>query len=311
MAVTYVRNAQGEFEKVGPGAATTDSTLSQLGKPADAAAVGVALSNKANKEYVDSSISYFSNPNLLINSDFRNPVNQRGQTSYTAVNRAYSIDRWNIGQGTLTVNNSSVTFTGNTTAGNLSRWFGQRFEHALSGLHRISFNCPVVSGEVVLVIRNNNNVANDLIYTITSGFNKFTINHASGSFDEIFFRMNTNNSFEIEWIKLEQGMTVTPFVPRLYDEELIICRRYFRRYKNQMLFPQFYSNQYYGMRFDIPMRAKPEAKNFSIVNKDDSTQSVGAKIEVDTEGVFKFWTIDSYAKNAILLKSLDVDAEIY
>ena len=311
MATTYVRNANGEFELVGPGGATTDTTLSLVGKPADAGAVGAALLNYSTKEYLASSISYFSNPNLLINSNFRNPVNQRGSTSYTAVNRAYTIDRWNIGQGTLKVNSSSVTFEGNTTAGNLSRWFGQKFERALSGTHRISFNCPVVTGEVVLVIRNNQNTETDLIYTIASGFNKFTINHASGSFDEVFFRMNTNNKFEIEWIKLEQGMTVTPFVPRLYDEELIICRRYFRRYKNQMLFPQFYSNQYYGMRFDTPMRAKPTPGNFSIVNMNDSSQSVGASVDADTEGIFKFWTISSYTNSAIVVKSLDLDAEIY
>lgn len=45
MAVTYVRNEQGQFEKVGPGSASTDVTLSQSGKPADAAATGNAISN--------------------------------------------------------------------------------------------------------------------------------------------------------------------------------------------------------------------------------------------------------------------------
>lgn len=49
MAVTYVRNSQtGEFELVGPGGATTDTTLSQIGKPADAAAVGSALAAKSD-----------------------------------------------------------------------------------------------------------------------------------------------------------------------------------------------------------------------------------------------------------------------
>lgn len=45
MSVTYVRNSEGIFEQVGPGGATTDITLSQTGKPADAAAVGNALTN--------------------------------------------------------------------------------------------------------------------------------------------------------------------------------------------------------------------------------------------------------------------------
>ena len=50
MATTYVRNPNtGNFELVGPGGATTDTTLSQVGKPADAAAVGNALAGYATK----------------------------------------------------------------------------------------------------------------------------------------------------------------------------------------------------------------------------------------------------------------------
>ena len=56
MAVTYVRNANGVFEQVGPGGATTDITLSQDGKPADAAAVGTALTNYATKAYVSDQV---------------------------------------------------------------------------------------------------------------------------------------------------------------------------------------------------------------------------------------------------------------
>ena len=49
---------------------------------------------------------YYLQPrNLLDNSDFRNPVNQRGQTSYAD---KYGIDRW-ISFGTVTVNSASVT----------------------------------------------------------------------------------------------------------------------------------------------------------------------------------------------------------
>ena len=36
----------------------------------------------------------------------------------------------------------------------------------------------------------------------------------------------------IEWMKLEIGDHATPYVPRLYAEELELCRRYFRRYTN-------------------------------------------------------------------------------
>ena len=57
MATTYVRNENGQFELVGPGGATTDITLSLSGKPADAAAVGNALSNYATTAFVDTKFS--------------------------------------------------------------------------------------------------------------------------------------------------------------------------------------------------------------------------------------------------------------
>lgn len=55
--VVYTRNPEtNEFEMVGPGGATTDTTLSQIGKPADAAAVGSALSNYATLADVSSQL---------------------------------------------------------------------------------------------------------------------------------------------------------------------------------------------------------------------------------------------------------------
>ena len=43
------------------------------------------------------------NPNLLDNWYFANPVNQRGQTTYTSSENQYSIDRWIKEPGTLTI----------------------------------------------------------------------------------------------------------------------------------------------------------------------------------------------------------------
>ena len=52
----------------------------------------------------DSRVTFGNPRNLLDNSDFRNPVNQRGQTSYAD---EYGIDRW-ISYGTATVNSASI-----------------------------------------------------------------------------------------------------------------------------------------------------------------------------------------------------------
>ena len=61
-----------------------------------------------------------SNPNLLINWDFTNPVNQRGQTTYTASGTySYTIDRWRIrGQTRITVlgNNGGIKYGNNPSS---------------------------------------------------------------------------------------------------------------------------------------------------------------------------------------------------
>ena len=58
---------------------------------------------------INTGFSYISNPNLLDNWYFGNPVNQRGQTSYTGV--GYGIDRWKIltDSATLAISNDGIT----------------------------------------------------------------------------------------------------------------------------------------------------------------------------------------------------------
>ena len=60
---------------------------------------------------------HVANPNLLINSDFRSPINQRGKTSYTATtNFLYTVDRWRIADHvTLEVIDGAVLMDGSVT----------------------------------------------------------------------------------------------------------------------------------------------------------------------------------------------------
>lgn len=66
----------------------------------------------ASKQYIDSlalqiidstkkDLMYISNPNLLINHDFRVPINQKGEKVYSATN-GYAIDVWMLGSNVLT-----------------------------------------------------------------------------------------------------------------------------------------------------------------------------------------------------------------
>ena len=79
------------------------------------AAVGRALTGGAldtSVTNVSNQLGTFVRPNLLDNWYFANPVNQRGQTSYST-EWGYTIDRWQIEtESSLTVNNGSISLTG-------------------------------------------------------------------------------------------------------------------------------------------------------------------------------------------------------
>lgn len=54
-------------------------------------------------------IAEISNPNLLINGDFK--INQRGNTSYSTQNQ-YTLDRWKLVDGSLSVEENGITLNG-------------------------------------------------------------------------------------------------------------------------------------------------------------------------------------------------------
>lgn len=97
MAVTYVRNSDtGVFEQVGPGGATTDTTLSQAGKPADAAAVGNAITMKANNGH----------SHVLADVQFEVLSTSQGGTGSNIRNSAVTITHTNV----ASTSSSSCTY---------------------------------------------------------------------------------------------------------------------------------------------------------------------------------------------------------
>ena len=167
-----------------------------------------------------------SNPNLLINSDFRNPVNQRGQTIYYGqATRGYAVDRWCMGAndfersvevvgGGVLITNPNTQYVGT---------FQQVFEKALpQGDYTLSVKVASKTGTSTMSCSgSHNSTRKDLVV----GINTLTLSSATiNSFDII---LNTNSSIKLEWAKLEVGTTATPFSPRPYAEEIAMCRRYF------------------------------------------------------------------------------------
>lgn len=80
-----------------------------------------------------------SNRNLLDNGDFRNPVNQRGQTSYTG--NGYGIDRWKVSTNNSTaavsVGDGCIDFTSDASGTYIN--FSSTVEKVQPGNYTLSF----------------------------------------------------------------------------------------------------------------------------------------------------------------------------
>lgn len=174
-----------------------------------------------------------SNPNLLLNSDFRSPINQRCSTVYEGNSaRVYTIDRWchaatDFGR-TIEVCDGHVRYT-NPNETYQSFWL-QQFERALpEDDYTITVAVKSVSGNNVCVgnlINGANGVewGNLSCFNLRPGINTFTFH---GGCAGLYFQASILSAAELYWVKLEVGTTSTKFCPRMFQEELFLCRRYF------------------------------------------------------------------------------------
>lgn len=175
-----------------------------------------------------------SNPNLLINGDFR--VNQRGQSEYTE--SGYTVDRWRQTEIKTIVNNDkTITINNFKNYGRLV----QQLED-IKGLKgktvtlSVKFKSVTYTQESDPRIIIHDGKTNTISSTIPNGFSGVvTISKViSENATSLSVRAIHNHlvasasdlSVTIEWVKLEIGETPTTFIPRLYSEELSLCQRY-------------------------------------------------------------------------------------
>lgn len=153
--------------------------------------------------------AYYENPrNLLDNSDFRKPVNQRKQNIYNA--SGYTIDRWSIwlsnDEGSLTVNDGYISFTP-TTRG--SMW--QSLEKGVLDINK-NYTLIINTGDEVIV---NNNPS---------------INYTNSAFDNVVITEGAN-SINLVWVALYEGTYTADNYPQYikkdYAVELAECQRYY------------------------------------------------------------------------------------
>lgn len=252
--------------------------------------------------------------NLLINSDFRNPINQRGQTIYqpTSSCHFYCIDRWSYYNKTtvLTVDDGYVTLTTNGTP----EYLIQRLETPLETGKTYTISA-LIDGE--LLVRQI--VGGTPYMDNTSDLISYD---STDRCDYVAIRCGISKSLKLYWIKLEQGSIATPFVPRPYGEELALCQRYYQTYNGRLLMgiynKDYADGQYY---FPVEMRTDPTVTFISCDYYDNSLGwVVPQSIELSAYHNSKYISCrlqrgsnDTFSLGLTINSRLDItiDAEIY
>lgn len=209
-----------------------DDTLSLPGYAADAQAAGTAI------KHIPSIV------NLLDNSDFTNPVNQRGQSDYSGY--GYTIDRWILPNASdaLTVNENYVTVSGAVI---------QRLERHKAGAE-YTLACQKIDGTIV---------------TLSGSFESGASN---GSFSMNIGASSGRPYIQLKggdyvWVALYEGVfdtsTLPGYRPKGFASELAECQRYYAVFGGHFIplintanAPGFYCYRL-TVSFPVMMRTKP------------------------------------------------------
>lgn len=163
---------------------------------------------------------YLCNYNLLDNSNFLNPVNQRGAASYTT--DGYCIDRWAIASGMM-LNVSNHTLTGSNASNNsllyqrlLGLFLGQTYTLSLK-----------VNGEILQATHQLGADSSEMWGSFSWG-RVSVYREASSGVATVLIYVNNGTTIAPDWVKLEEGNFSTEYRTKSYMAELTECQFYFR-----------------------------------------------------------------------------------
>jgi hypothetical protein len=207
-------------------------------------------------EYVG--LRNFTTPrNLLDNSDFTNPINQRGQTSYTGA--IYTIDRWRswIDNNNVVINNGYVSISGAHFVQYIAQGMikdGKTYTFAVCDLNgnikTITKTAPIET-EIT---------ENGLAIQLKTNDNSFVGIVEAGNYI---------------WAALYEGEytaeTLPPYVAKGYGAELAECQRYYQKYQMLVGSASGWSLGRIYVNVRPVMRIKPTA---TVTNSGTGTASV-------------------------------------
>lgn len=159
-----------------------------------------------------------SNPNLLINPNFK--INQRGQSTYSiSPSSGYTVDRWKLWNGTLTVNSdNTITFSATSTSSLIQILENPCTEECYASVYVTS-----VTGTFSLYNEDSSGkYTGDTLLKYGLNYVKFTGCKT--------FAIGTNGgSITLKYAKLEKGSNVTQFIEPDNTTELLKCKYFYNK----------------------------------------------------------------------------------
>lgn len=162
----------------------------------------------------------FSNPNLLINPDFR--INQREKNTYSSTGAGCTVDRW-VGTNVQTVVNSDGTVSVSSLSG--TGYYTQHEENISYGKHTYSIYVQAITGTVKAFYKSKDSKDVEL-GTLNQGLNTFT--SIDDGFKSFYLSVAGGSSVTLKYAKVEQGTVATTFIAPNMAEELIKCYRFYQ-----------------------------------------------------------------------------------
>lgn len=253
----------------------------------------------------------FSNPNLLINPDFK--INQRGSTTYTT---GYTVDRWRVTSATL--NATTKTLSNSNSAGGK---FLQSLENKPTGTFTVTLNVASVTGTVKFSWKDGSTYKTGAV--ISKGLNTYTF--TASSLTEVCIDVASGASIQLDYMKLEEGSVATHFVEPNKAEELLKCQRYYEKLEvllgrlvvnTSQNFSTSYKSKFYRVlngSYRAEKRTTPTISiKGSLTNTSNGALGVSASDFKSDAKSFRQFTVSAETNYVdVFITNAEIDAEIY
>ena len=188
-----------------------------------------------NMDIVDEEITKLNekivNHNLLINSNFANPVNQRGKNKYNVdEDTVYTIDRWEASGCDVSVEDGFVRIHPNTGA-LTTGLFRQHISIPIAELKgkSLAISYETADETCAYIVQLPSTISasyKSKEYSFGVGNKSYLSYHSAGCISLVFYIAAQLN---LKWAKVEIGNKATPYVAKMFDEEFLLCQRYFQK----------------------------------------------------------------------------------